>query len=236
MTGRAVARTHRGIRAGALALGALLLASAPAASEPGRIAGTATVIDGDAIEIAGRAIRLHGIDAPAHAQLCLDGMGLPWRCGHQASVVLAERIEGAALACRPTGEDRSGRTVAVCFDGAVDLGAWMVAQGWAVADRDRPADYGTLERAAEAAGRGLWSSEFLMPWDWRQSRRVAAREASPHAEGCAIKGHVGPDGERVYHLPGDRWYEQTRIDESRGHRWLCSEEEARASGWRRSRR
>ncbi len=43
------------------------------------IAGPATVVDGDTIEINGERIRLHGIDAPESDQLCRLG-GAPWRC------------------------------------------------------------------------------------------------------------------------------------------------------------
>lgn len=52
---------------------------------------------------------------------------------------------------------------------------------------------------------------------------------------CRIKGNIGfTTGERIYHVPGDKWYDKTRIDTSKGERWFCSEEEARAAGWRRS--
>ncbi|MFO0227392.1 MAG: thermonuclease family protein, partial [Gammaproteobacteria bacterium] len=40
---------------------------------------------------------------------------------------------------------------------------------------------------------------------------------------------------RIYHLPGGAYYARTRIDESRGERWFCSESEARAAGWRPAR-
>jgi len=49
------------------------------------------------------------------------------------------------------------------------------------------------------------------------------------------KGNVSTRGERIYHLPGQKYYDETRIIASHGERWFCSEEEARAAGWRRSR-
>lgn len=52
---------------------------------------------------------------------------------------------------------------------------------------------------------------------------------------CNIKGNVSTQGERIYHVPGQKYYNDTRISPSHGERWFCSEEEARAAGWRRSR-
>jgi hypothetical protein len=52
---------------------------------------------------------------------------------------------------------------------------------------------------------------------------------------CNIKGNVSTRGEKIYHVPGQKYYNETRISASHGERWFCSEEEARAAGWRRSR-
>lgn len=52
---------------------------------------------------------------------------------------------------------------------------------------------------------------------------------------CNIKGNVSTQRERIYHVPGQKYYNGTRISASHGERWFCSEEEARAAGWRRSR-
>ena len=38
----------------------------------------------------------------------------------------------------------------------------------------------------------------------------------------------------IYHVPGGRWYDRTKIDEAKGERFFCSEAEAKQSGWRRS--
>jgi len=53
-------------------------------------------------------------------------------------------------------------------------------------------------------------------------------------KGCNIKGNINTQGERIYHMPGDEYYDETRISASHGERWFCSEEEARAAGWRRA--
>lgn len=54
------------------------------------------------------------------------------------------------------------------------------------------------------------------------------------AEQCNIKGNVSTQGKRIYHMPGQRYYDETSISSSHGERWFCSEAEARAAGWRRS--
>ncbi len=54
--------------------------------------------------------------------------------------------------------------------------------------------------------------------------------------GCDIKGNVSiSSGERIYHVPGQRYYLDTKIDARYGERWFCSEADARAAGWRKSR-
>jgi hypothetical protein len=63
----------------------------------------------------------------------------------------------------------------------------------------------------------------------------AASTSAQEAGTCNIKGNVSTRGERIYHVPGQKYYDETRISASHGERWFCSEEEARAAGWRKSR-
>lgn len=63
----------------------------------------------------------------------------------------------------------------------------------------------------------------------------AAPTSAQEAGTCNIKGNVSTRGERIYHVPGQKYYDETRISASHGERWFCSEEEARAAGWRKSR-
>jgi hypothetical protein len=50
-----------------------------------------------------------------------------------------------------------------------------------------------------------------------------------------IKGNISQSGERIYHMPGQKYYTRTRIDADAGERWFCSEQDARAAGWRKAR-
>lgn len=85
---------------------------------------------------------------------------------------LANYIGHSAIDCQPKGNDRYGRTIAVCYRGSQDLNAWMVAEGWAVAYRQYSSDYTASENAAKAAQKNIWASQFDMPWDWRRGHRA----------------------------------------------------------------
>ena len=204
------------------------------------VAGRARVIDGDTIEVQSARIRLYGIDAPESAQRCREG-NRRWSCGEQATRALAGRIHGRSVACEARDQDRYGRIVAVCRHDGRDVNAWMVDQGWAMAYRRYSTAYVDQEAAAKRARRGLWRGDFVRPWDWRRGNRLksdtrdAPRASSGDRRDCNIKGNVSYNsGKRIYHMPGDRNYERTRISTSRGERYFCTEAEARAAGWRRA--
>jgi hypothetical protein len=55
--------------------------------------------------------------------------------------------------------------------------------------------------------------------------------------GCTVKGNISPkNGERIYHVPGQAFYSDTRVDWLKGERWFCSEASASAAGWRKAMR
>ena len=89
--------------------------------------------------------------------------------------------------------------------------------------------YANDQAEAQAARQGIWQGEFQPPWEWRAAKQASKSEetsaASPIAIGiCDIKGNVGKKGERIYHVPSQRFC------------MFCSEEEARAADWRRAKR
>jgi endonuclease YncB( thermonuclease family) len=115
------------------------------------ITGTASVIDGDTIEIHGTRIRLFGIDAPESDQSCTI-QGKAWPIGHRAAFALSDKVGRQTVECRPRDKERFGLTV--CFVGGADINAWMVAEGWALAYRQYSNDYVDQERTAANSNAG----------------------------------------------------------------------------------
>jgi len=136
------------------------------------LAGRATVVEGDVIEIHGQRIRLFGIDAPEVGQHCEAADGRAYRCGQQAALALADHIRQQTVICEPRDTDRYGQIVAVCRVGGEDLNAWLVSQGWALAYRHYSTDYVGEEAAARIAKRGIWRGRFVSPWVWRRVREA----------------------------------------------------------------
>ncbi len=160
-----------------LVLASILWLLAATAAPALTVSGTASVIDGDTIEIHGQRIRLSGIDAPESRQLC-EKDGERYQCGKHAANALADRIGRRRVICRKKDIDKYDRTVAVCRVGKVNLNRWMVREGYAVAYRKYSKAYVADEEAAKAAKRGIWAGTFENPAKWRHRSRVSARRAT----------------------------------------------------------
>jgi endonuclease YncB( thermonuclease family) len=147
----------------------------PSIAQAEELVGRATVVDGDTLGIRDQRIRLHGIDAPESSQLCTTAGDKDWRCGQKAANALSEKIGQRNVRCVGTKRDRWKRLIAVCFVGDQDLNGLLVRRGWAVAYRKYSKDYVPQEERARRAKVGVWSGEFVMPWDWRKSKRTKAK-------------------------------------------------------------
>jgi endonuclease YncB( thermonuclease family) len=204
------------------------------------IQGEASAVDGDSLNME---IRLFGIDTPEADQTCKDDQGRDYPCGQIASEALAALLKDKIISCETKTRDRYSRPVAICYSDHIDIGGALVEQGLAVAFRRYSDKYVATEERARAAKRGLWAGTFEMPWDYRERRRKESEatraplpgcppEPDPLPAECRIKGNISASG-RIYHMPGSPDYYKVVIDPAKGERYFCSEEEARACGWRK---
>jgi endonuclease YncB( thermonuclease family) len=225
---------------------------AVASTSSDTIVGRASVIDGDTIEIHGERIRFNGIDAPESAQLCSDSGGRMYRCGARSADALSTWLAASSpTSCKFVERDQYDRFVGNCSraDGA-SVQRWLVRNGHAMDwPRYSSGAFSKEQSAAKSEKIGIWQGAFQAPWEWRAAQReesnssivplmssgTSAAVASEGSGACNIKGNISNKGERIYHVPGQKWYSRTKITMSKGERWFCSEQEARAAGWRRSR-
>jgi endonuclease YncB( thermonuclease family) len=159
----------------AVAMAAACATSAFAAGTERTIAGEAEVIDGDSLVVSGVHIRILDVDAPESGQFCFSKSAPieqgAWHCGRQAARALSEEIGDQEVSCDMTGQGIRKAWLARCSVGGQDLAQWLAANGWAVPAPDCKCD--VVRSAADRAkteGRGIWSSAFTMPWDWRKAR------------------------------------------------------------------
>ena len=133
--------------------------------------GYAVVTDGDTIKMGDIRLRLSGIDAPESRQLC-QAEGTHYPCGKEATKALRGLVGGKIVWCRPTGAVSYRRKVASCSVDGVDIGEWMVRQGWALAYLRFSRKYVPAEEEAQREKRGIWRGQFVKPWKWRRTKRL----------------------------------------------------------------
>jgi endonuclease YncB( thermonuclease family) len=141
-----------------LVLGIALASQAGAAAV---IESYAIVQDDATLRVRGQTIRLYGVYVADLRPFC-DSTFRPTRCQTRAAVALASRIQGF-VRCVPQVryDDRSiGAFCSVRGTGTpsrrIDLGGWLIEQGWAVALPQAPFAYHKLEEIAKANRRGVW--------------------------------------------------------------------------------
>ena len=143
-------------------VGVLVLAAGSAVAD--QLVGSAVVIDGQSVEVAGRRLVLSGIVAPSLDQTC-EWPGQIIRCGEMARAALMDLTAGVELRCE-IGEatelaEAGGQALAgaVCYADGFDIGLHMIHTGWAMVAKSAPVAYAAKQDEARKANRGLWRGE-----------------------------------------------------------------------------
>lgn len=126
------------------------------------IAGRATAISADTIELRGERIQLAGIAGPGLRQTC-ELKGAPRRCGEHSAQQLRDAIQGEFVVCDHLEVNAAGVKVGRCWliipgvPSAPDLNLsrFMVQSGWAWTTP--LSEYASDEEYARRSRLGLWS-------------------------------------------------------------------------------
>ncbi|MEM7171126.1 MAG: thermonuclease family protein [Pseudomonadota bacterium] len=138
------------------------------------------VFDGETLSLDGSVYRLYGVDAPEMDQYCIFRNRL-FPCGQIAKDALTDMISESQIRCRAVRDlytvqseqvDNDEAVVARCTANGYDLSKGMADTGWAMAHPKTGQRYRAIQLNAREAERGLWRGDFVMPWEWRQGRRL----------------------------------------------------------------
>lgn len=194
------------------------------------------VIDGDTIRVRDVQkdetfrVRYLGVDSPE-----LDGLGHESCFAEQAKeknedLVLNERL---ILEFDRDRYDRFGRTLAYVYtldqDGEKEIfvNLELLQEGYArfYLDKQNTLRQDELVEAALASQEdfsGLWGACGEDQFDGK----------------CVIKGNIGRSDQKYYqkyyHLPGDKYYSETKVNLLKEDQWLCTVEEAETKNFKRA--
>lgn len=194
-----------------------------------RLIGRATALSSSSLRVAGTTVHLDAMEPLEPDQTCAKPGGATWRCGEAAKVELARAVRGQRVACDITSTTDGDRPLARCFVDGNDIAEMLIRSGHAFAAAGFFTAYSAAEADARNGKKGIWNGAAERPSEYRAKKWDEAKRTAP--DGCPIKGRI-TSGARVYVLPWAPSYEKLRVSRSKGERWFCSEDEARAAGFR----
>jgi endonuclease YncB( thermonuclease family) len=151
-------RPHSIVRAnrGRIAVGFLVgvvawLAAAEASAD---LESYANVRSDASLLVGSRVVHLFGIYVPPQGRTCRTNLR-PVKCGTNAVLALDFKIRGF-VQCAEVDRHPDYSITAVCHNKGVDLAAYLVERGWAVALPHAPFAYQVLERIARKRSMSVW--------------------------------------------------------------------------------
>ena len=203
------------------------------------------VVDGDTLKatVDGKeeTIRLILVDTPetVHPSKTVQPFG------PEASDFAKKTLEGkeVGLELDVSERDQYGRILAYVWIGDKMFNEMLLEKGLArvsvfppdvkYVDRFRE-----IESKARQKGIGIWSIEnyateegYNETSEKQNNTGSTSEKASANCDDPKIKGNINSSGEKIYHVPGGQFYDVTNPEEM-----FCTEEEAQAAGYRKSKR
>ena len=216
----------------------IIFITACSGANDGRIsAEVIRVIDGDTIEVLldgkEETVRFLLIDTPEtrHPQLGVQ----PY--GQEASAFVHDLLQGETVELEFDGSERDkyGRLLMYVYIDGESVQEMLLRKGLARVAYVYPPNtkyvdrYREIQAEAQKKAIGIWSIENYVQEDGFQSEFV--EQENVQSSDCNIKGNLSSSGDKIYHVPGGAHYEVTKPEQ-----WFCSEEEAKAAGFRPAQR
>jgi micrococcal nuclease len=128
--------------------------------------------------------------------------------------------------------DNFGRLLRYIKINKKDFGELLLKNGYArIYEKGlyaKKSHYLSLEKIAKKEKKGIWSDNC-------QNKQPAKQINSP-IKSCPkdkpIKGNINSKGEKIYHVPGGKYYNETIIDYSKGESCFKNGDEAEKNGFR----
>ena len=213
-----------------------------------------SITDGDTIKVLvdgkEESIRFLLVDTPetSHPRLGKQPFG------EEAKAFTANMLEGktAQLEKDVSERDKYGRFLAYVYVDGKSVQEELLKNGLARVAYVYPPNtkhvdrYYEIQKEAQNRAVGIWSIENYATDNGFNTDAVSnattsknePAESTPPAQSgeCNIKGNISSNGDKIYHMPGQQFYNKTEIEPSKGEKFFCSREEAEASGFRASKR
>lgn len=107
------------------------------------------------IEAKGVRVAISGV-APLASEESCSFEGKQWNCGTRARTAFRGLLRSRAVVCDMPADAAQGDVVARCRIGRLDVGEWLVANGWARAEAGGP--YEDAGKKAESDGKGIYGA------------------------------------------------------------------------------
>lgn len=87
-------------------------------------------------------------------------------------------------------------------------------------------DFLSAQKEAKSSGLNIWSDNSN-----KNSTKPLSSSNNDSEWACNIKGNINSKWKKLFHYPGCPSYNQTKITESKGEKYFCSQDEARNEWW-----